>query len=113
MEFNAKTIMSDKDWKVFLKKINIEVIIIGLFLKNENISSNNKSNLLSDFKNKKKRVKYQKSIVNEIGAPFINCQESIAAPLSVLFRNKIYEVLSSHRAHAHYLGKGGNYLNYF
>ena len=34
--------------------------------------------------------------------------ESIAAPLSVLFRNKIYEVLSSHRAHAHYLGKGGN-----
>ncbi len=35
-------------------------------------------------------------------------QESIAAPLSVLFRNKIYEVLSSHRAHAHYLGKGGN-----
>ena len=35
-------------------------------------------------------------------------QESIAAPLSVLFRNNIYEVLSSHRAHAHYLGKGGN-----
>ena len=35
-------------------------------------------------------------------------QESIAAPLSVLFRNKIYEVLSSHRAHAHYLVKGGN-----
>ncbi len=35
-------------------------------------------------------------------------QESIAAPLSVLFKNKKYEVLSSHRAHAHYLGKGGN-----
>ena len=40
-------------------------------------------------------------------------QESIAAPLSVLFRNKIYEVLSSHRAHAHYLGKGATYLNLF
>ena len=35
-------------------------------------------------------------------------QESIAAPLSVLFKNKKYEVLSSHRAHAHYLSKGGN-----
>ena len=35
-------------------------------------------------------------------------QESIAAPLSVLFKNRKYEVLSSHRAHAHYLGKGGN-----
>ena len=35
-------------------------------------------------------------------------QESIAAPLSILFKNKKYEVLSSHRAHAHYLGKGGN-----
>ena len=35
-------------------------------------------------------------------------QESIAAPLSVLFKNKKYEVLSSHRAHAHYLGKGGS-----
>ncbi len=35
-------------------------------------------------------------------------QESIAAPLSVLFKNKKYEVLSGHRAHAHYLGKGGN-----
>ena len=35
-------------------------------------------------------------------------QESVAAPLSVLFKNKKYEVLSGHRAHAHYLGKGGN-----
>ena len=35
-------------------------------------------------------------------------QEGIAAPLSILFKNKKYEVLSSHRAHAHYLSKGGN-----
>ena len=35
-------------------------------------------------------------------------QESIAAPLSLLFKNKRYEVLSSHRAHAHFLSKGGN-----
>ncbi len=35
-------------------------------------------------------------------------QESIAAPLSLLFKNKRYEVLSSHRAHAHFLSKGGS-----
>tara|TARA_Y100001935_G_C17304264_1_gene511244 strand:- start:1207 stop:2199 length:993 start_codon:yes stop_codon:yes gene_type:complete len=87
-------------------------ITTGLFHNMRKISKRNELNLYYSILRIRK---IEERIASEYSNWQIRCpvhlsvgQEAIAAPLQILFKNKINEVVSGHRAHAHYLGKGGD-----
>ena len=90
----------------------MKVITTGLFHNMIKISKRNELNLYYSIL-RIRRI--EEKIASEYSNWQIRCpvhlsvgQEAIAAPLQILFKNKINEVVSGHRAHAHYLGKGGD-----
>ena len=58
--------------------------------------------IIEEYKNQKMRCPVHLSIG----------QEAISSSLDIIF-NKKDKVVSSHRAHAHYIGKGGNLIKFF
>jgi len=78
----------------------------------KNLSNNTELNLYFSILRIRK---IEERIAEEYSSWQIRCpvhlsvgQEAIGAPLKMIFNDKKDEVVSGHRSHSHYLGKGGN-----
>ena len=78
----------------------------------KNLSNNTELNLYFSILRIRK---IEERIAEEYSSWQIRCpvhlsvgQEAIGAPLKMIFKDKKDEVVSGHRSHSHYLGKGGN-----